>query len=137
MLRIGSKRNELRVVNDQTGCPTPASGIADALLQVAALYEKDGEIQWGTYHYCGSPPTTWYDFAEKIFEIAATENDFPSPKITPIATKEYPTPAKRPQNSVLDCGKIETMLHINPCRWEPGLISVIRDLCIKGLGQSF
>ncbi|MCK5341227.1 MAG: sugar nucleotide-binding protein, partial [Desulfobulbaceae bacterium] len=57
--------------------------------------------------------------------------NFTPPEIVPIPTREYPTPAERPQNSVLDCGKIEEKLQIKPCRWEPGLISVINELLRK------
>ena len=128
MLRIGKQKEEIRVVNDQKGCPTAAADIAEALLQAAVQLQKKGEIPWGTYHYCGAPPISWHGFAERIFQIAETEKNFIPPGIVPIPTREYPTPAERPQNSVMDCGKIEEKLQIKPCRWEPGLLSVIREL---------
>jgi dTDP-4-dehydrorhamnose reductase len=99
MLRLGKERDELGIVNDQHGCPTSAESIAAALLQISERYLRGDEIEWGTYHFCGQPETTWYGFAKRIFERA---KGFDHLKLNGIPTSEYPTPAARPMNSVLD-----------------------------------
>ena len=121
MLRLGREREELGIVNDQHGCPTSARSIAEVLLSIADQYLQGDEIEWGTYHYCNQPETTWFGFATAIFEQAG---GFEHLKLNPIATSDYPTPARRPQNSVLDCTKLETNFGIERANWvdELGLV---------------
>ncbi|MDL2230729.1 dTDP-4-dehydrorhamnose reductase, partial [Alistipes sp. OttesenSCG-928-L06] len=99
MLRLGAERAEVRVVDDQTGCPTYATNLARAIIQLT----NKGFSGFGVYHYCDDGTTTWYDFARQIFAVA--ENPVP---VIPIETKDYPTPAKRPKYSVLSTNKIKT-----------------------------
>ena len=121
MLRLGRERKELGIVNDQHGCPTSARSIAEVLLNIADRYLQGDEIEWGTYHYCNQPETTWFGFATAIFQQAG---GFESLKLNAIATSDYPTPAQRPQNSVLDCTKIKEILGIEQVSWtdELGLV---------------
>jgi dTDP-4-dehydrorhamnose reductase len=114
MLRLGKEREELGIVNDQHGCPTSARSIAEVLLNIADRYLQGGEIEWGTYHYCNHPETTWFGFATIIFEQAG---GFENLKLNPIATSDYPTLAQRPQNSVLECTKLETNFGIEQASW--------------------
>lgn len=116
MLRLGKERDELSVVADQHGCPTSASSIAKVLWQLAEKYKTERTIPWGIYHFSNSPACTWYEFACEIFEQAVKAGVLErKPEVQPITTAEYPTPAKRPAWSVLDCGKIEEVLrHKNP-----------------------
>ncbi|MEK6202069.1 MAG: dTDP-4-dehydrorhamnose reductase, partial [Desulfobulbaceae bacterium] len=104
MLRLAAERDELRVVADQRGCPTYATHIACALLSLADKIRQGTDISWGTYHLCGMPETTWHGFAETIIreavKIGLLAHTIP---VHPITTSDYPTPARRPQNSVLDC----------------------------------
>ena len=121
MLRLGKKRDELGIVDDQHGCPTSARSIARVLLNIADRYLQGRVIEWGTYHYCNQPETTWFGFAQAIFEQAG---GFENLQLNAIATSDYPTPARRPQNSVLDCSKLEANFGIERTNWidELGLV---------------
>ena len=130
MLRVGAERDEVRVVNDQTGCPTSATDLAEACLAVA-----DGLLcnnpRWGTYHYCGRGETTWYGFAQEIFRQSETYGRV-GPRVVPIATSDYPTAASRPMNSVLDCSRIEKDYGVGRPRWQTSLQRVVAALCGPG-----
>ena len=126
MLRLAAERPVLRVVADQTGRPTAAGDIARALIALAAAVGRGG-ARWGTYHFADAGAVTWHGFAEAIVERAAPRLG-KRPQVVPIATSDYPTPAKRPPNSVLDCGKIEHVFGIVPPPWRDGLGAVIKDI---------
>ncbi|SRR6266851_7137178 len=126
MLRLAGERPVLRVVADQRGCPTAAADIAAALIAIAGYIER-GEARWGTYHFAGDAPISWHGFAEAIFDLAAPRFA-PRPKVEPIAADQYPTPAQRPMNSVLDCRRIEDAFGISPPNWRASLAAVIREL---------
>jgi dTDP-4-dehydrorhamnose reductase len=104
-------------VADQHGAPTSAEGIAKTLLTIAEQIEH-GNTAWGIYHYSGTPYTTWFAFAEAIFIEAEKRHLLPH-KVTvnAITTADYPTPAKRPENSRLDCSKIQKEFGITPDNW--------------------
>ncbi|CNK75752.1 dTDP-4-dehydrorhamnose reductase [Yersinia enterocolitica] len=124
MLKLGKERKQLNIINDQRGCPTYAGDLAQAIIELI----KNHQQAHGVYHYCGSNDVSWYDFAELIFEIAVNEHVLPAkPSITKIATSEYPTPAKRPQHSLLDCSKLFE-LGIRKSDWEKSLRAVIKKL---------
>jgi len=131
MLHLAREREELRVVDDQHGCPTFAVDLAEAILTIASLIERGENISWGTYHYGGGGSTTWYGFASKIFEIAKEYNTLKLKKVIPITTSEYPTPAKRPANSVLDCTLLKRNFGISPKPWEDSLSRMITELYRK------
>lgn len=97
MLRLGSEKESLRVVDDQIGCPTYATNLARAIITLITR----GVSGYNVYHYCDEGITTWYDFARMIFILS--ENPIP---VAPIDTADYPTPAQRPAYSVLDIAKI-------------------------------
>lgn len=126
MLKLGKEREEIRVVADQYGCPTFAADLAEAILDITDQYNEDKKINWGTYHFCGSGSTTWHGFASKIFEIAKSYDQFKVEKVTPIKTTEYPTPAERPKNSVMDCSLLKGCFDINPPLWEDSLDVMLR-----------
>jgi dTDP-4-dehydrorhamnose reductase len=117
MLRLGADRDVLRVVNDQRGCPTFADDLAEALLSIA---EKCAPRAAGTYHLAAAGQTTWFDFARKIFAEAARFGR-PVPRVESITTNEYPTPARRPANSVLDCTKAKRVFGVELAPWDDGL----------------
>ncbi len=127
MLRLGRERRELGIVDDQHGGPTAARDIASACLAIAdRLVEGFGD-GYGTFHYSGAPATTWCGFARAVFEAAEPHGITP-PEIKPITTADYPTPAARPANSVLDCGRIETVWGISQPNWRPALADAVADL---------
>ncbi len=129
ILRLARQRPVLRVVADQHGCPTYAGDIADTLLLLLDRFAETGKLPWGTYHYAGSPATTWYGFARSIVDRARTHEDLEAREIVPITTAEYPTPAKRPANSRLDCGRLQSSFGIEPCSWHRGLAAVLKSEC--------
>ncbi|MDF0554806.1 dTDP-4-dehydrorhamnose reductase [Kamptonema sp. UHCC 0994] len=119
MLRLGKDREEIRVVADQIGSPTWTGDLAAAISQITSCIKP--EI-FGTYHYTNSGVASWYDFAIAIFE-EAKQLGFPLKvqRVIPIATPEYPTPAKRPAYSVLSSAKISAVLGNHPPHWREGL----------------
>lgn len=132
MLRLGAERDELRIVDDQHGCPTAAGDIADACLDIAERTCRVGErVEWGTYHYSGSGETTWRGFAEAIFDLAAPWARIKA-KVVPITTREYPTAATRPLNSRLDCAKIARVFGIQGRPWREALAQVLAELKTTG-----
>ena len=133
MLKLGREREEIRVVADQYGCPTFAADLAKAILDIVSLYEKGNGTTWGTYHFCGSGSTTWHGFASKIFEIAKSYDQFKVERVLPIKTIEYPTPAERPKNSVMDCSLFKGCFNINPPFWEDSLDVMLRRFYLENL----
>lgn len=125
MLRLAGERDELAVVNDQQGCPSAASDIANVLLTLAgrALRNRDS-FPWGTYHFCNHGVTSWHGFASAILREAARRGARSIPA-RGIPTTDYPTPAQRPAWSVLDCSKLEETFGIAPRPWEKGLGEVL------------
>ncbi len=115
MLRLARSRPDMRVVDDQHGCPTSAHDLAVALLDVASNV-LDGGCRPGIYHLSGTGGATWYGLTTKIFAQAkACGRHVPS--LAAITTADYPTPARRPANSVLDCTKIDRELGIKLRPW--------------------
>ena len=100
IIRLARERDELRIVADQRGCPTATVDIAEAILAIAT--RSVCERIWGTYHFAGTGATTWYEFAVEIVEAQAKVT-CRRPQIVPISTADYPTRARRPANSELDC----------------------------------
>ncbi|MCW5700349.1 MAG: dTDP-4-dehydrorhamnose reductase, partial [Rhodospirillales bacterium] len=100
MVRIGKERPTLNVVDDQVGTPTAAKDIAAAILVIARRLSNSDKDLYGTYHYTAAGKTTWCAFAETIFQYAE-QGWGRRPRVLPIATRDYPTPASRPANSVL------------------------------------
>jgi dTDP-4-dehydrorhamnose reductase len=126
MLRVGPERGHLRVVSDQVGGPTPAAAIAAACLDMARQLASDPGKS-GTYHFAGAPDTSWAGFARAIFETAGLEVS-----VEDIPSTDYPTPAKRPLNSRLDCGATETVFGIARPDWRAGLSDILSELSTEG-----
>ena len=125
MLRLGEERGELSIVADQTGCPTSARSIAEVLLRITERYLEGHAIEWGIYHYCNQPQTSWFEFAWEIFDQVP---GFENLTLRQISTREYPTPAERPKNSVLECDKAEANFGLVPHHWKKELSAVLRRL---------
>lgn len=125
MLRLGAERDELGVVADQVGSPTPAAWIAQATaLALARLGDQNG-----TWHLVAGGETSWHGFAEAIFEAAVQSGLLErAPSTRPITSAEYPTPARRPAYSRLDTGKLERDFGIQLPDWREGLSQVVGEL---------
>jgi len=124
MLRLAQYHNSLGVVGDQFGGPTYAGNIASTIITIAQKIEQ-GFTKFGVYHYSGYPHVSWFEFATQIFENASARNIIESPiKVNPITTADYPTPAMRPANSKLDCGKIAADFNIAPSDWKSALYNI-------------
>ena len=126
VLRLGRGEKPLRIVADQIGSPTPAAAIAAALVAIARAIAED-RAEWGTFHFAGMPPASWHGFAEAILDVAAPRLGR-RPLLAAIATSDYPTPARRPANSVLDCGKIAAAFALSQPSWREGLAATIGEI---------
>jgi dTDP-4-dehydrorhamnose reductase len=128
MLRLAETREEIGVVADQRGNPTYALEIADALLTIAArIVADDSSAQRGVFHMTGQGEATWADMAEATF--AAAEQFGRKPVcVKRIATVDYPTPAERPANSRLDCGKLQRTYGVVLPDWRPSLAGCVDRL---------
>lgn len=124
MLRLARERDELRVVADQHGIPTFAGDLARV---VAALSDSAAELPFGTHHASGGPALSWHGFATRIISRAHEKGVLPRiPSIQPIPTSAYPTPARRPQNSVLQPSPaLASLVRFD---WEAGLDTVLNRL---------
>lgn len=121
MLRLGASRESLNVVADQIGGPTPARAIAEACLTIArALAEDPGKS--GTYHFSGSPDASWAGFAREIMARAGL-----ACTVTDIPTSAFPTPARRPANSRMDCTSLATFGLVRP-DWKAAVTTALQDL---------
>ena len=125
MLRLGREREAVQVVSDQYGCPTYAADLAETILKISTRFLQGGQVQWGTYHYCGKGVTTWHGFAEEIFRLASEYASLKVKRIEPISTSEYPTPAQRPTSSILDCSVLEKTFNIHPRPWAERLAHML------------
>jgi dTDP-4-dehydrorhamnose reductase len=135
ILRLAGEQEKLRIVADQHGNPTGAAHIAEVILKIIQALEKvdyakrsaanDGSV-WGIYHYCDFPSTTWFNFAQTIIETAQSIKYLKVKEIQAILTPEFPTKAKRPMNSRLNCDKIERVFGISQFAWQDELVTVIK-----------
>jgi dTDP-4-dehydrorhamnose reductase len=122
MLRLGAERPHLNVVADQVGGPTWAGAIAEASLSIArALAAGTGAT--GTFHFSGAPDTSWADFARGIFRQGGLPTE-----VVDIPTAAYPTPARRPANSRLDCTTLASAYGISRPDWRADLATVLSQL---------
>lgn len=124
MMRLGSERESLKVVFDQIGSPTYAGDLAEVILEIIKLTEVDSKKFFpGIYHYSNEGVASWYDFAIAIFEIAGVDC-----KVFPVLSEEFPTPARRPNFSVLNKVKIKETYNIDIPYWKDSL-----KICIEKL----
>jgi dTDP-4-dehydrorhamnose reductase len=126
MLNVGRTRDRLTVVADQVGCPTSAADLADGILAIAARLRDGG---WspefgGVFHATGTGETSWHGLARAVF-AEASRHGAKIPTVDPIRTEDWPTPAKRPANSRLDCRRLETVFGVRLPDWR---VSVARTV---------
>jgi len=128
MLALAATREEIRVVDDQRGAPTSSLFLAEATARALAAIPRVG-VASGVYHLSAAGETTWAGFARAIFDRAKGRPGFRAPRVVPIATADYPTPARRPLYSVLSHRKLAQAFGISPGAWEGQL-----DGCLARLG---
>jgi dTDP-4-dehydrorhamnose reductase len=130
MLRLGAERDQLKIVNDQTGAPTSALAIASATRQVLErLAAEGGSSDYsGVYHMTCAGQTTWCGFAAAIFQRARTSRDQGWATLTGIPSAKYPTPAVRPKNSVLSNEKLQARFGVRLPDWETALDETVHTL---------
>jgi len=129
MLNLGRKTNEISVVSDQVGCPTRSRSVARVLIELALRYCRDGDLEWGLYHYSGLSSCSWAEFAVEIFrEAERTGLIDKAPQVLPVTSGSLPRAAARPAWSVLDCSRIEDTFGIRPKPWRDELRHVIRHM---------
>lgn len=127
MLRLAADREKLRVVHDQRGSPTSAADLAHALVTIAIRLVNDQRSTGGTFHFSNSGETSWAGFASEIFRQSALRGG-PWAQVEPITTAEYPTPARRPANSLLSHSTIRAAYGITPRPWEDALSDILDEL---------
>jgi dTDP-4-dehydrorhamnose reductase len=121
MLRLGRERPELAIVDDQFGSPTYAADVAEAIARIVETVLDDANDEvWGTFHFASAGSTTWFGFAAEIFSQSRARG-WAVPDLKPIATAEYPTPARRPAYSVLDTAKFARVFGMAPPDWREAL----------------
>lgn len=118
MLRLGNERKQLRVVDDQRGCPTSANDIAETLLTMAT---RDGPA--GTYHFVNAGEASWCELARFVFDRAGMDV-----AVEAITTDQYPTPARRPANSRLSTEKLQQTFGIRPRPWQDAVGEIVDTL---------
>lgn len=128
MLRLAETKSEISVVDDQVGSPTYAPHLAMAILDtVAALHPVQNEDRWGIYHAAGAGHASWYQFACEIFRQNA-EHGRKHPRVLPITSDKYPSPAKRPANSCLHCDKLGQKFGVRLPNWHVGVSDCLSSL---------
>ena len=121
ILRLARERDELTVVDDQVGAPSPAEAIAETVRSMVDRMVEDGDV-WGTYHFSTVPAMSWYGFARTILAISADDGSLPSvPSLRGIETNQWPARARRPLNSQLDARKLTNAFRSSPMYWKPYL----------------
>lgn len=132
MLRLAREKDVIRVVTDQTGCPTYAADLAEIALQLSVQVLK-GDFPkggYGTFHCAGQGQVSWHGFASKIFELAG-ERLRKQPELIGIPASEFPTLANRPANSALDCSKLSRVHGLSARDWPVALSDMLDRLYLN------
>jgi dTDP-4-dehydrorhamnose reductase len=136
MLRLGQEKKSIGVVNDQYGCPTCAYDLAEVIIFIVKCFLEGKSNNSDIYHYCGNGVATWYEFALSIFQIAGELGLSNVPSVTPITTSQFPTAAKRPLYTVLDCSKIKKCFGVELKPWKQSLKKTIHQI-VDSQGRNF
>lgn len=132
VLHMGAEQDELRIVADQHGCPTSAHELARGIMHML----QSGIQAWGSYHFCQPEATTWHGFATAIVAEAGKQHwPLKAQHVVAIQTGDYPTPARRPANCVLNCSKLESVFGYTIPPWRESLNAVIRELHTQHQGS--
>lgn len=128
MIRLAHERDTLSIVDDQVGTPTYAGDLAEALVALCR-----GRPESGVYHFSGGEPCSWFGFTRAIFAACSQVSDtFPSPRLVPIASSDFPAPVQRPAYSVLDGGKLRREAGVPPGNWRRALVPLCRKILPTG-----
>lgn len=128
MLRLAENRKVLRVVDDQVGCPTSTLDLAEGILAIASnLLERDDAALRGVFHLAASGSGSWADFAEEIFHQSQLRGG-PSAEVERIPSSEYPTAARRPANSRLDCARVLALHGVSLPPWRDSVAAVVESI---------
>ncbi len=128
MLELARDRDEIAVVHDQRGNPTYAPHLAEAIVALLQAVRTQKDLfPWGTYHVAGSGSASWHDLAREVF-VHSERHGGPVARVVPIATADYPTPARRPANSRLDCTKLAATFGIRLPHWREGVARCVQRL---------
>lgn len=126
VLRLARERGALRIVADQTGSPTWAGHLAEVLIILARRIVQGDSPTWGVYHYAGAPASSWHGFAEAIVHAAVAQGLLSAPvPVAPIASADFPTPARRPAWSVLNGARMTASFGLAPPDWRIGLAQTL------------
>lgn len=136
MLRLAGDRDQIRVVDDQSGNPTAACDLADAVLSAARMMvaEPAASALRGTFHLAGRGDTNWAEFAAAIFEVSRAY-DGPTATVVPIRTLDYPTAARRPANSRLQTRKFREAFGVQPRAWRVAMEETLQRLLAENRGE--
>jgi len=127
MLRLAKERSELKIIDDQIGAPTPADLIADVTALAISLIQN-GRGEEGVFNLVPTGEVSWYGFANAIFKYVKEYTNDTTPKLLPIETSEYPTPAKRPINSCLNTEKLQRSFRFHMPNWQQPLKHIIKEI---------
>lgn len=131
MLRLAKEKSMLSIINDQYGAPTGAELLADCTAQAIRVEQQNNQVH-GTYHLVASGETTWYDYAEFVFNIAKKNNETLAVEVVHgVSTSSYPTPAKRPHNSRLSNEKFQNAFNVVLPHWSVGVERVVTEILGK------
>ncbi|MBT8370593.1 MAG: dTDP-4-dehydrorhamnose reductase [Desulfobacterales bacterium] len=136
MLKLAGTQKKIRVVADQYGSPTNAADLAQAIMSIADLLNRHASDDWGTYHYCGRGITTWHAFAETIMKLARRHGSIKAAQVEAVNTANYPTQAKRPPFSALNCSRIVKKFKIDLKPWQKSLEITVQKL-LSGKTRNF
>lgn len=125
MQRLLQERPQLKVVNDQIGAPTWAGTLAASTRALIERWRNGQAGAWGTYHLTAQGETSWFGFAQAIADQLKAQGR-PCAELLPIPSSEYPTPARRPLNSRLDCSRLAREWHVSQPRWHDALIDCLK-----------
>lgn len=131
IVRLARERTELRVVADQQGSPTATQDLAEAVFSVSRALDAANNIRWGTYHFAGTGTTSWHGFANAIVVAQAAATGL-NPPVKAITTKDYPTPARRPFNSILDSSRFAAAFGYRAMPWQARVVETVAALNERG-----
>jgi dTDP-4-dehydrorhamnose reductase len=131
--RLASEREELKIVDDQVGSPTSAAQLARATEELIRQYasHKTSTFPCGLYHATAADSVSWYGFARAIVDALQAHESLKVKNILPIASSDFPTPTRRPLNSVLSNGKFERTFGFRLANWKTGLAEIVKEITTR------